>query len=119
MFAGKARDLFEISSDSGDEEMNAIVEKLVPNKSSTSFKRHQQQQFITMEQTSSKIRNCNSKHVLPSPTSMSTPIGKPEQQTPVNRSSSSSSTPVQRSIRRYGKIKKSVNPFSPVQKQVR
>ena len=117
MFAGKANDLFEISSDSGDEEMNAIVEKLVSNKSSTFFKRHQ---LITMEQTSSKIRNCNSKHVLPSPTSMSTPIGKPEKQTPVNRSSSSSSsTPVQRSIRRYGKIKKSVNPFSPVRKQVR
>ena len=128
---GKAKDLFEISSDSSDgEEMNAIVEKLITNKSSSFLQQQQQQQqqqhqrftTDTVKLISNKKRNHTSKKPFPSPTNTSTPVGKHKQQqqqneTPTNRSFSS--TPVQRSIRRYGKIKKSVNPFSPAQKQVR
>ena len=128
--SGKTKDLFEISSDSSDgEEMNTIVEKLVSNKSSstsTTILQQQQQQHLTTEVIkpvkSNKKRTHNSKKLFPSPTNMSTPVGKHLQQqqqqneTPANRSFSS--TPVQRSIRRYGKIKKSVNPFSPARKQV-
>ena len=128
--SGKTKDLFEISSDSSDgEEMNIIVEKLISNKSSsmssTSLLQQQQQlqQHFTTETVkpvkSNKKRTHNSKKLFPSPTNMSTPVGKHLQQqneTPANRSFSS--TPVQRSIRRYGKIKKNVNPFSPARKQV-
>ena len=130
--SGKTKDLFEISSDSSDgEEMNIIVEKLISNKSlsmsSTSLSKQQQQQHFTTETDkpvkSNKKRTHNSKKPFPPPTNMSTPVGKHLQQqqqqqneTPANRSFSS--TPVQRSIRRYGKIKKSVNPFSPARKQV-
>ena len=128
--SGKTKDLFEISSDSSDgEEMNIIVEKLISNKSlsmsSTSLlqqQQQQQQQHLTTETVKPVKSNKKRTHKpFPPPTNMSTPVGKHLQQqqqneTPANRSFSS--TPVQRSIRRYGKIKKSVNPFSPARKQV-
>ena len=125
--SGKTKDLFEISSDSSDgEEMNIIVEKLISNKSSsmssTSLLQQQQQQHLTTETVKPVKSNKKRTHKpFPPPTNMSTPVGKHLQQqqqneTPANRSFSS--TPVQRSIRRYGKIKKSVNPFSPARKQV-
>ena len=140
----KPKDLFEMSSGSEDEGVSSVVQQLLKQQplnikqqqqysQDQQHKQHPQpqkhQQPTTTKTATLKAPSKRSyKHTkattISPPTNTSTPVGKQhkqqqqQQHTPVNRTSTSS-TPVQRSIRRYGKIKKSVNPFSPARKQVR